>query len=256
MIHVFDIGHLPDVPTTGQWGVLLRARVDLDLATRTAARAEMLDTVSGPGDALVLDLGRTFVGAALVRDLVALSEHATHTGKPVAVVAAPPWLVELTTRLDMPPLRFADTVPAAVQELHDAAVPPRRHDTSPHQVPDGTTDPVLTVIRVTVPARVDPYVLQAALARAISTSPMSVELEPMPVSRQPPSDRRGHRFVAVLQSSTGSCADALARAAQDAVRKALLGEFGPTASAEVVPVSSAPEVHACWYSLRGTPRRP
>jgi hypothetical protein len=129
MTRVFDVSHVPDVPTTGQDGVLLRARVDLDLATHAAARAEMLDAVSGPGGVLVLDLAGACVGAVFVSDLVALSEYAARRGTPVAVVAAPPWLVALTTRLDMPPLRFADTVAAAVQALRTAIPPgtPRPH---------------------------------------------------------------------------------------------------------------------------------
>jgi|tagenome__1003787_1003787.scaffolds.fasta_scaffold19495152_1 hypothetical protein len=129
MTRVFDVSHMPDVPTTGQDGVLLQARVDLDLATHTA-RAEMLDAVRGPGGALVLDLARAFVGAVFVRDLVALSEHAARRGTPVAVVAAPPWLVTLATRLDMPPLRFADTVAAAVQALR-TAIPAGHPATAP-----------------------------------------------------------------------------------------------------------------------------
>jgi anti-anti-sigma regulatory factor len=117
---VFDVGRVPDAPTTGQDAVLLRARVDLDLATHAAARAELLAAVAGPGGALVLDLAGVFVGAVLVRDLVALSERASHTRVPVVVVAAPRWLAELAPRLDMPPLRFADTVAEAVRALRDA----------------------------------------------------------------------------------------------------------------------------------------
>lgn len=45
------------------------------------------------------------------------------TGRPVAVVGAPGWIVELAARLDMPPLRFADTVAAAVRALRAAAAP-------------------------------------------------------------------------------------------------------------------------------------
>jgi anti-anti-sigma regulatory factor len=121
MTRVFDVDRVPDVPGAGQGAVVLRARTDLDAATRAAARAEMLDAVAGPVDALVLDLSRVVVGAVLVGDLVVLSERASHTGRAVAVVGAPGWVVELATRLDMPPLRFADTVPAAVRALRDAA---------------------------------------------------------------------------------------------------------------------------------------
>jgi len=61
---------------TDQHAVLLTARADLDLRTCPAARPEMLDAATGRDDPLVLDLTSVFVGTALVRDLVTLTERA------------------------------------------------------------------------------------------------------------------------------------------------------------------------------------
>lgn len=93
------------------------ATVDLDLATSASTRRELLDAAGRDGDAIVLDVGRVLVVAALIRDLVALAERAGHTGRPVDVVGAPPWLVDLVADLDMPPVRFAEGVAAAVAGL-------------------------------------------------------------------------------------------------------------------------------------------
>ncbi len=138
MTHVFDVARVRDVPTTGQDAVLLSARVDLDLATREAARAEMLDSLAGPVGALVLDLGRAFVGAVVVRDLVAFTERATRTGRPVAVAGAPLWLVGLAARLDVPPLHFTDTVDGAVRALRAAVT---AADRTPAPVADSAGPP-------------------------------------------------------------------------------------------------------------------
>jgi anti-anti-sigma regulatory factor len=123
MTRMFDLTRLRDVPTPGQDAVLLSARVDLDLATRDAVRAEMLDAVAEPAHALVLDLTGVFVGAVAVRDLVALIERATRTDRPIAVVGAPHWFADLATRLDIPPVRSAGTVADAVRSLRVAAGP-------------------------------------------------------------------------------------------------------------------------------------
>jgi anti-anti-sigma regulatory factor len=122
----FHLDHLPDVPVPGQVALLLTALVDLDLATSGRCRAELLEVAGGEGRAVVLDLRRVFVGAHVVRDLVALAERAGHAGRPVAVVGAPRWLVELAANLDMPPVRFVDDVAAAVAGLRAAAGELRR----------------------------------------------------------------------------------------------------------------------------------
>jgi anti-anti-sigma regulatory factor len=117
----FDVEALPDLPIPGQRTLVLTARTDLDLHTRETARAEMLAAMADPSHALVLDLGGVFIAAVVVRDLVELSERASHAGRPLAVVGAPPWLVDLAGRLDVPPVRFAGTVGAAAEALRAAA---------------------------------------------------------------------------------------------------------------------------------------
>jgi hypothetical protein len=113
----FDVGHVVDVPGPEQHAVLLSARGDLDLATVDAARAEMLAACAGPGSALLLDVTGVFVGVVLARCLAELARRTDRVGKPVAVIGAPAWLVDLRPRLDVPPVLFTDTVDAAVAAL-------------------------------------------------------------------------------------------------------------------------------------------
>jgi anti-anti-sigma regulatory factor len=124
MNRIFHLDQLPDVPAPGQDALLLTALVDLDLATSAPCRVELLEAAGGEGRAVVLDLRPVFVGAPVVRHLVALAERAGHAGRPVAVVGAPRWLVEVSANLDMPPVRFADDVAAAVAGLRAAAGEP------------------------------------------------------------------------------------------------------------------------------------
>jgi hypothetical protein len=113
----FDVSHRPDVPGPEQHAVLLSARGDLDLATVDAARAEMLAACAAPGAALLLDVTGVFVGVVLVRCLAELADRTGRAGKPVVVIGAPAWLVDLRPRLHVPPVLFADTVDAAVAAL-------------------------------------------------------------------------------------------------------------------------------------------
>jgi hypothetical protein len=113
----FDVSHVVDVPEPEQHAVLLSAREDLDLATVTAARAELLAACAAPGAALLLDVTGVFVGVVLVRCLAELVERSGRAGKAVVVIGAPGWLVDLRRRLSVPPVLFADTVDAAVAAL-------------------------------------------------------------------------------------------------------------------------------------------
>jgi hypothetical protein len=120
MPRIFDVDHLLDVPTAERYAELLTARADLDLATADAARSEMFEAVRRAGAAVLIDVTGVFVGVVLVRCLVELAERATGAGKPVVLIRAPGWLVDLQPRLDMPPLRSVDTLDAAVAELRAA----------------------------------------------------------------------------------------------------------------------------------------
>jgi hypothetical protein len=122
VIRVFRADRLPDLPVAGQCTLLLTAVVDLDLTTCATAGAQLLDAANEPVQAVVLDLGAAFVGASFVRDLVALAERTTHTGRATAIAGAPAWLIDLAPRLDMPTIPFADTVTAAIAALRRAAI--------------------------------------------------------------------------------------------------------------------------------------
>jgi hypothetical protein len=117
MSRVFDVDHVLHVPGSAQHTVLLRARRDLDLATADAARAEMLDACGGSGAAVLLDVTGVFVGAVLIRCLAEVAERASRAGKPVVLIGAPGWLVDLQPRLDLPPVPLVGTVDSAVAAL-------------------------------------------------------------------------------------------------------------------------------------------
>jgi hypothetical protein len=117
---IFDVEFLPGVPGPAQRAVLLTARRDLDLATAAAARSELFDACAGAGAAVLVDVTGVFVGAALVRGVVQLAEWASRAGKPLVVIGAPPWLVGLAPRLDMPPLTFVTALDPAVSALRAA----------------------------------------------------------------------------------------------------------------------------------------
>jgi hypothetical protein len=60
---VFEIGCLRDIPEPGRSASVLRAGVDLDIATEKAALEQVREVVPGTGDAIVVDLSGVFVGA-------------------------------------------------------------------------------------------------------------------------------------------------------------------------------------------------
>jgi hypothetical protein len=118
-------------------------------------------------------------------------------------------------------------------------------------------DAVMAVVRVTAPAEVDPYTLEAELTRAICARPMSAELALLPSwRRRVKGGMHQHGFVAVLCAARASSASELTRAAEKIACKAVRRRFGSSASAKVRPARSAEEIDAFWCSLRGTPRRP
>jgi hypothetical protein len=136
MAGVFTLDCLPGVPGPGQRAVLLTARVDLDLATEAGALSEIRRVTAEPVDAALLDLSYAFVGVTVVRCLRELAAPA----RPVAVVGAPRWLVELAPRLDLPALPYLRTVSEAADRLRAAGLPRQdghllrdgHHDGQPH----------------------------------------------------------------------------------------------------------------------------
>jgi hypothetical protein len=118
-------------------------------------------------------------------------------------------------------------------------------------------DPVMAVVRVTAPADVDPYVLEAELTRAIWQRSMSAELALLPSARRAKGGRlRQHGFVAVLCTANPRREQELTGDTEKALRKALRRRFGPGATAKVRLARSDDEVETAWCSVRGTPHRP
>jgi hypothetical protein len=120
MPRVFDVDHVLHVPGPAQHAVLLSARRDLDLATADAARSEMLDACAGGGAAVLVDVTGVFVGVVLIRCLVDLAERAGRAGKPIVLIGAPGWLVDLQPPLHVPSLPLVATVGSAVATLRAA----------------------------------------------------------------------------------------------------------------------------------------
>lgn len=113
MTRVFDVDLRLGVPDPGGHALVLTARADLDLATEARARRQLRGVVRGGAAAVVLDLTGVFVGVAVLRCLRDLAGGRDGAGVPVVAVGAPNWL----TKVDLPPVRLADTVEAALKEL-------------------------------------------------------------------------------------------------------------------------------------------
>ncbi|GAA5111561.1 hypothetical protein [Pseudonocardia adelaidensis] len=124
-----------------------------------------------------------------------------------------------------------------------------------------TTDPVMAVVHVTAAPDVDPYAIEAELARAISTHrKLHVTAEVSRADEVRPQPRRSphrHGFVAVLSFADGAPwdRDELTKRVQKAARKALRRRFGKDVRARVSIATTAAEQSVCWCTLRGTPRR-
>jgi hypothetical protein len=131
MTRVFDVDCLPGVPGPGQRALLLTARSDIDLATESSARAQ-IGRVAAPGrvDAVLLDLSHAFVGVAVLRCLRDVACRVNGHRIPLAVIGAPPWLIDLTPQLALPPLPYLRTVDSAVAVLKGSrAHPSQSRDT-------------------------------------------------------------------------------------------------------------------------------
>jgi hypothetical protein len=125
-----------------------------------------------------------------------------------------------------------------------------------------TPDPVMAVVHVTASPAVDPFAIEAELARAISAHrklPMTAEVSRAEGQVRPGLGRvpRRHGFVAVLSLADGTSwgGDKIARRVQKAVRKALRRRFGEDVSARVSIAMTAAEQSVYWCTLRGTPHR-
>lgn len=123
------------------------------------------------------------------------------------------------------------------------------------------TDAVMAVVHVTAPSAVDPYAIEAELARAISAHrklPMTAEVSRAEdVRPKLRSVAHRHGFVAVLSLADGTSwdRDKIARRVQKTVRKALRRRFGDDVSARVSIAMTAAEQSVYWCTLRGTPHR-
>jgi hypothetical protein len=123
------------------------------------------------------------------------------------------------------------------------------------------TDPVMAVVHVTASPDVDPYAIEAELARAISAHrKLSTSAEVAHADEVRPQPRRRphrHGFVAVLSFADGTSwdRDELARRVQKAARKALRRRFGKDVRTRVSIATTAAEQSAYWCTLRGTPHR-
>jgi hypothetical protein len=124
-----------------------------------------------------------------------------------------------------------------------------------------SSDPVMAVLRVRVPADADPGVVQAELTRAFWERSVAAELVLLPAVRSArrltDTGLRQQGYIALLCSSPSRPRGErkLTRVTQKAARKGLRRRFGPEASARVRLASSDTEVAAGWWSLRGTPHR-
>lgn len=120
-------------------------------------------------------------------------------------------------------------------------------------------DPILAVVHVTAPPQIDPCVIEAELANAISlqrTLSMTAEValadDPRPREPRRP---RSHGFVVVLSLSTDVPTDEVVRRVEKTIRKALRRRFGPAVSAEVTTEMTRASHAAYWCTMRGTPDR-
>lgn len=124
-----------------------------------------------------------------------------------------------------------------------------------------TKDAVMAVLHVTAPPGVDPYAIEAELARAISarrklamTAEVSRAEDVRPKLGTVP---HRHGFVAVLSLADGTSwdRDEIAKRVQKTVRKALRRRFGEDVSARVSIAVTPAEQAVYWCTLRGTPHR-
>jgi len=125
-----------------------------------------------------------------------------------------------------------------------------------------TTGVLLAAVHVTASPDVDPYAIEAELARAINTHRklrMSAEVSRADdVGRERDRRRHRHGFVAVLSLADGVAwdRDELAKHVQKAARKALRRRFGEDVRARVSIATTAAQRSAYWFTLRGTPHPP
>ncbi|MCO1655575.1 hypothetical protein [Pseudonocardia humida] len=122
-----------------------------------------------------------------------------------------------------------------------------------------SADPVMAVLRVRVPADVDPGVVEAELTRAFWKRSVTAELALLPslepAARVGEGGLRQHGFVAVLRAARPRGERKLTGVAEKAARKRLRRAFGPESNARVRLVRSGGETAAGWRSMRGTPHR-
>jgi hypothetical protein len=122
-----------------------------------------------------------------------------------------------------------------------------------------SADPVMAVLRVKVPAGIDPGVVQAELSRAFWKRSITAELALLPAVRSTrrltDAGLRQQGFIALLCPSEAKGERKLTRVVEKAARKGLRRRFGPEATARMRLAHSDDEVAAGWCSLRGTPRR-
>src|SRR5690349_3914471 len=122
-----------------------------------------------------------------------------------------------------------------------------------------STDPVMAVLRVRVPADADPGVVGAELTRAFWKRSVTAELSLLPpqepAARRPVGGMAQHGFVAVLCPARARGERKLTGVAEKAARKRLRRVFGPASNARVRIVRAGDEVSTGWCSVRGTPRR-
>jgi hypothetical protein len=124
-----------------------------------------------------------------------------------------------------------------------------------------SSDPVMAVLRVKVPADADLDVVQAELTRAFWELSVAAELVALPVVRSArrlaDTGLRRQGYIALLCPSPSRPRGErkLTRVTQKAARKGLRRRFGPEATARVRLARSDSEVAIGWWSLRGTPHR-
>ncbi len=117
--------------------LILKVRLDLDVATESAAREELVRRVEGARGPVVVDLTDRFMGVSGIRVLLAAGATADRRGAPFAVVGAPRWLRELAPALEIDDqLPFHPTVACALRALTgEPSAPGAGQDGDP--TPDG-----------------------------------------------------------------------------------------------------------------------